>query len=426
MKTINLSRVANALSEMEKNTNIIVISLSILFTFLIVSCDNKKDAIPHNIIPVASTVGDYEMLNLSQYITEIKYISLETNDSVLVSDIYQVICENEKILIDDGNCYLFDNDGKFSCTIGQRGQGPDEYHYIAHVSMCDNFIFLSDDLKLLVYDTTGCLVEKNNLQSGEFPAEYVMHTFRILPLKKDTFVMNVASSGNYYPKAILFATHQSNVEMIKEYTNYIRLNKLRASLNSLELGVMYRFKDNVRIHKNINDTIFTIDKNMEMKDAFVFDFGKYKEPLSFLEGRETTPSANNNYIFPFNISESLNHLFIEFFFGNHAPEPFEIMIMGNKTTDKRVFGVFDKRTGELTLMRQPVKGKFGFKNDIDNGPVIWPRYISSKNELVTFISAEDFLDYYDKIKTPTPEMTKIAKSISKYDNPILVIAKLKE
>jgi len=64
--------------------------------------------------------------------------------------------------------------------------------------------------------------------------------------------------------------------------------------------------------------------------------------------------------------------------------------------------------------------------DIDNGPVIWPRYISSKNKLLTYVSAEDFLDYYEKIETPSPQMTELVKSISKDSNPILVIAKIKE
>ena len=125
--------------------------------------------------------------------------------------------------------------------------------------------------------------------------------------------------------------------------------------------------------------------------------------------------------------ESSNHLFIAFDFGNHAPEPFEIInaVIGVKSTNSRVYGVFDKNTGELTLMRQPIKGKIGFKNDIDNGPVIWPHYISSNNELVTFIFAEDFLDYYEKTETPTPQMTEIAQNIKYDDNPIVIIAKLK-
>ena len=90
-----------------RNNNIIITNcLLVLSTFLIVSCEIRKEKLPLNVIPVASTVGNYKILNLSDFTTDIKYIPLETNDSVLISSIIpQVIFENEKILIlslDDG------------------------------------------------------------------------------------------------------------------------------------------------------------------------------------------------------------------------------------------------------------------------------------------------------------------------------------
>ena len=91
-----------------------------------------------------------------------------------------------------------------------------------------------------------------------------------------------------------------------------------------------------------------------------------------------------------------------------------------------MYGVFDKSTGELALMRQPIKGKLGFKNDIDNGPVIWPHYISTNNELVTYIYPEDFIEYYENTENPSPRMTEIAKNLKIDDNPIVIIAKLKK
>ena len=52
-------------------------------------------------------------------------------------------------------------------------------------------------------------------------------------------------------------------------------------------------------------------------------------------------------------------------------------------------------------------------------------YVSSENELVTFVSAEEFLEYFEKTESPSPQMTEIAKSLSGYDNPIVIIAKFK-
>ena len=94
-------------------------------------------------------------------------------------------------------------------------------------------------------------------------------------------------------------------------------------------------------------------------------------------------------------------------------------------TDYRVFGLFDKRTGELKLMNQPIKTKLGFKNNLDGGPVIWPKYISSNDELVSTIQPEEFMEYYNKIQSPSAELKKIADKLEIDDNPIVIIAKLK-
>ena len=416
---------------MKRNSNIIIKGFLFLFVVMIVSCDYQKGTIPKNVIQVERTVGNYSVLNLSEFATEIRYIPLETNDSALVSTVNQVIYEDEKLLIKDrlNNCWLFDSTGKFCRKIGQKGQGPDDYIAIRDIYLWENEIFLTDRQKLFIYDTNGNLVEILNLGLSVMPEKYKEYTsVNILPLKKDTYIMNFALYSGYYPTAILLEKNQSDLKMIKEYPNSVILDKLRASVYFHEWGIMYRFKDEMRVHKMINDTVFTIDQNAEMKDVFIFDLGKYRTTHSYYELKEgdTDQFYRKKFISVMTFYESSNHLFIAFDFGNHAPEPFEVTSIYNfEFTISDVYGVFDKNTGELTLMRQPIKGKLGFKNDIDNGPVIWPRYISSNNELVTSISAEDFLDYYEKTETPTPQMTEIAQNINLDDNPIIIIAKLK-
>ena len=115
----------------------------------------------------------------------------------------------------------------------------------------------------------------------------------------------------------------------------------------------------------------------------------------------------------------------KFDFGNQAPESFEVVGRQNNYFNTNVNGIFDKRTGKLTLMLQPIKGKLGFKNDIDGGPVLWPKYISSNNELVTYIQPIEFMEYYAKIENPSAELTAIANKIKWDDNPIVIVAKLK-
>jgi len=119
--------------------------------------------------------------------------------------------------------------------------------------------------------------------------------------------MNVYSADKHYPKAVLFETYQSEAAVIKEFPNYIVLNKLRPGNYGYEMGFLYRYNDNIRVYKGINDTIFTIGQNLEMNVAYIFDRGRYKPTIAFLERKEDSKNYNN-YIEPNRIYESHNHI----------------------------------------------------------------------------------------------------------------------
>lgn len=402
---------------------------SIIFLIIMAtSCQNKINDYSLNIIKLEKTVGKYNIINLSEYATEIKYIPLETKKTSLISIIRHISYENDKILLASGTqvCYLFDNNGSFLGKIGQTGQGPGDHIYVLQSFIYCNNIYIIDMRKMLIYNNNGDFIKQYNFPTDEIPIDYTGHGWhRIFPIKNDTFIMNVASANGHYPNAIMFEIDQTNIKIIKEYQNNIKLNKKQIGFNTDEVGIMYRFKDDIRVYKAINDTIFTINKDTDIKNAFIFELGKYKPTITYYEWKENR-GADKKYIIPKKILESQKHLFIDFRFGNYALDPIiTTNSQGGTSTNTSVYSLFDKSTGELILMNQPEKGKLGFKNDIDNGPVIWPSYISSNNEIVACISAEDFLEHYEKMKTPTPRISEIAKKIKEDDNPILAIVKLK-
>lgn len=408
------------------NANTLLKGFLILFTLLAISCNNKKEALPSNVIPVASTVGTYSILNLSDYVSDIKYIPLETTHSVLIGANPRISYENGHILISNSqNAYLFDSNGKFNRKIGKWGEGPYEYLSISQAIMHENSIFIKDSEKVVTYDMEGNPIARLNLWTNDLPDKYRgAGGTNVFPLKKDTFVSSVISLQGNYPKAILFETHPSGAKMIKEYPGFLTLDKQVKGMYGYETGFIYRFHDEVRTYKGINDTVFSIGQNTEMYPAFIFNLGEYKAPLAFWEWKER--GTDKNYIFLFAIHESLNYLFIEFDFGNHTSEPITaISPRGTQYTRYDVYGIFDKRTGEFVLMRQPVKGKLGLKNDVDNGPIIWPSYITPNDELVSLISPEEFMEYYENNPNPSAELTGVANRLELDDNPIVIVAKLK-
>lgn len=95
--------------------------LLLLFGVFLCAC-NKNTAKEINVIPLADEVGTYSVLNLSDYVTDIRYIPLETSDLSLISGIEELLYENEKILVNTnwkrGNTLVFDNNGAFCNVIG--------------------------------------------------------------------------------------------------------------------------------------------------------------------------------------------------------------------------------------------------------------------------------------------------------------------
>jgi len=163
--------------------------------------------------------------------------------------------------------------GKFLKKLGNRGQGPNEYLYISHIFTDDDIIYLSDRVAdrpnfLMKYDFNGNLIGKISKPQGG-NERYVFQA--IQPLKRDTFVMDVATDNNEkYPKALLVETNESESFVIHEYPNYFHLNKGEVrGIMPWEQAILYRYKNEIRFFKQIYcDTIFTIGHDLELRDGF--------------------------------------------------------------------------------------------------------------------------------------------------------------
>ena len=407
-----------------------------LFCILIDSCTGKNLSTDFSIIPVADQVGKYEILNISDIAHSITYIPLETNDDVLVHILEQIVYENEQFILRDWDlvypCKVFDREGRFIHNLGKIGQGTNEYISLSTIYSNYNdsiFLFSRNLSKIWIYNPNGQLIDI--LKTDGIAAEYML--FNIWFLQTHFYLADVIcqTSKNImvtHPRSILLQADGNKLLTYRTDFPYLTIERAFDGFAiTYEAATMYRFKDQIRHYKAINDTVFTTGPNMEMTKEFVFELGKYKQSIEQMLAGAT--NQQNNFIVPLNIMESINYLFIEYNFTNYAPEKFEYLKRWpsgpeRMVTDYRVFGLFDKRTGELKLMNQPIKEKLGFKNDIDGGPVIWPKYISSNDELVSTIQPEEFMEYYNNIQSPSAELKKIADKLEIDDNPIVIITKL--
>ena len=411
--------------------NLTLLFLCSFFYLLCFGCtkSENKDKV---VIPVGDVVGTGSILNLSDYAESVEYIPLETNDSVLISKIDQIAFEDGAIVIKDDyySCKIFDENGKYRCSVGHLGEGPDEFITIRRIDLIPgaNQLFMEAvPQKYFLYDTEGNLIQ--HIQYPNYPPDY--NAYGVTRLNENIYYADIVSYLNIHYQGMLFRVDSSLSEVIEEFPNYVHREKedKHSFSGTYEVATTYRFKDNVRTYKAISDTVFTVGPDMEMRAAYIFDFGKYKATPEWMLAK--IRNKEHKYVWPLNIQESDAFLFLNFFMGNHAPEQFAFVKTysdGTKVNfpNYNVYGVFNKNTGELKLLNQPEKGKQGFKNDLDGGMVFWPNYISSDGKMVSFCNAQDFLDYYESLEDPSLEIKRLAANLSPDSNPIIVIANLKK
>lgn len=406
-----------------------------MFLILLFSCKKQEHKqINKTIIPVAQVIGTGRILSLSDYAESVKYITLETNDSVLVGDITELIYESGHIALHDFQSelsLLFKENGSYKKTLGRKGQGPGEYTFIRAMSMTPGLdqIFLSTNQGYFMYDLAGNL--KKHLPYIETPAPFF--DMATVPITNNAFFSFLTGPKNSKYKGVIWGQKDTTrfYKLCPKYLEWTYSEKADGyTVNSSK----WRFKDQYRCRWNENDTIFTIGPDLELKKAYVFDLGEYREPLKWsLEGAPWREVEVAKYIsiMP-KIKESENFLFISFFFTTLTPEPVTYKIRNPRgymqtKTDRSVNGLFNKKSGQLTLLNRPFKNNrySGFRNDLDGGPTFWPQYISAKEEMVSWFLAEEFLEIYEQLTSPSKELKAFAEQLRPDDNPVLMVVKLK-
>lgn len=413
----------------------VVILLSLYF---FTSCSNQKDKIDKTIIPVSEVIGSGEVLNLSDFAKSVKYIPLETNDSVLIGRLEQAMSIGGRHLISDApfgkasQYHIFDEEGNYVTQVGSIGHGPGQYSHVKSVDIDyqNERILLEAIPKCFEYDWDGVLIdEKEKLDSAGY------YTFQTVYIGTDLFLSTISSRKNREFKAFLYVKDNEGLKITRTYPNHFQQKKVGIDEDSFGTrdGKFYRYKNQVRYWRSWDDTIFTFNEKLDLEPAYIFDMGTYKAPMEWMSSLQKD-YAQAGYVFPQRIIESDQYLFIHFNCGRHAPEKYEYeqeaVGQGVRTKHKRVnvdiYGLFDKNSGNLILMNQPVKHKYlGFRNDIDDGPCFWPKYISPKDEMVTWFTADKFLEIYEQLPNPSAELKAVAEKLNPDDNPVLMVVQLK-
>lgn len=257
---------------------LLLISFSIFF--FTSRCQSEKSSENLSIIDLEANISNMRKTYLSEFNVNISYVPLESNkDYNFVSIMYMNISDKYILISDGRSCFLYDSNGRFIREIGKQGRGPGEYTLINYISMINERIYIHDiqQSDLIEYNINGTFEKRN--KSG-FTAKEKYQLDNAIIINDSMILGNIENrTGNEEYKALII----DKQGIVKYYfKNYILFNLANGNKSVRVPGraIFYRFEDKVYFKEFLNDTLFQMDDKYQFTPAYVFNFGRYKHPLS--------------------------------------------------------------------------------------------------------------------------------------------------
>ncbi|MCR8667544.1 6-bladed beta-propeller [Aestuariibaculum sp. M13] len=392
-----------------------------ILLLIICSCQNSEFKDDLKTIEFNYNMPD-ENLKISDICNQITYVELETSDLSLVGNVTKIVASEDYIIILDktGKLVVFNSNGKFLNIINHQGRGPNEYTEITDFSFLEEDGLIAiysrvNDRSVYLYSLDGKYVddfkikyESENLYN--FNNNFIFYNSHFFRNQSNYYSLNITSRQGKHINQLMRKELETSYPFFYQYDKKNKLFKLGDELVFWEKG----FDNGV-------DTIWKINKKFEVYPKYKLNIGGEKFPLSryadknkipFREKLEKTDLMNyyesNKYVFFEIINESK---FCRFVYDK------------KETNLKRIYEGKTEKQFEIML-----------NNDLDGGTSFWPIGNISDDKMFMLIQGyeiKDFLerqgeDFVAKNPVARQKLLKMVKNSKISDNPILMVATLKE
>ena len=392
-------------------------------SFLLISFVVFLGVNAQNITYIDLTLAKIEQIPANRIFKEIICLPLETHMDGLIDFRFTTYYLNDKYIIANdrmNGAFLFNREkGTFIREISSRGQGPDDYLGLLY----KNYAF--DEKNSILFVENGnswkCInIETNKVESiikrpitnsenEQFKA------FAPWLIKDDIYLSFCNnSSGKNKIKLVVFDKEGT---LLKKYQNYAEYNKIAKNSFPSNNGIFYYYNDHTFFKEYLyNDTVFCVDEN-SLSPHIIFKLGE-RQPSYY---HQEEPSYNKKkYLINF-VYES--DLYVLFSFVYYTDTKTETRLGITDATGVTYHtGYYDKISKQAYISSTSDFKQSGYI--VDGIPICFsPFYINNKNEMITQIDPEELIKYKDVIGK---EYLHLFQNTLEDDNPIVVIAKLKE
>ena len=386
--------------------------LAIVLIFVLLNCNEKVDN--SNTIDIEQAFHKAQEIVLSDFVEHLEYIVLESEQPIdrnliVYSSANYLICTAVRQI------YVFDrHTGKFIREIGKYGNGPGEYSYPIYFDSKTQHVIAFKGDHLLEFDLNGKLI-RTIVQPK---SERGMMSGRIL-LDTDTVAYFIGNDRGNVKDRILIADEYGNViNSFGHIESFIP--QIRVIQNSPP--VFYHYGKNTMFFELCVDTIYLVTKDA-LIPHYHLNMGPYKPPYEKQNELFIPPDPLINQYFWFrNIGETEHFLFFDF---DHTKRN------STNSSSGSFFGYYDKKRETVKIADIDKDGR-RIINDIDHFGAIqlssWT--INNKgHEMIFYIEAVDIVTWFkqnpQKAKELPAHLLKLS-TLNENDNPIVVIAKLKQ
>ncbi|MGV8091741.1 MAG: 6-bladed beta-propeller [Mangrovibacterium sp.] len=386
-----------------KRIIILLLFLNLLFLSCTTNREEKTSAPKH--INLKEAFTNKKPIKASNIINTITYVRLESKKECMIGENTRIYAtKNYLIGVGFRQLLLFDREtGKFIREIGKYGKGPGNY------SSTDQVLPLNEERNTIYALSYGerkeYSLEGKLISSAKLPP-LVFTSAEIDEKNSIGFIPNF--SGNEKDKLVIFTAEGS---IIQKFPNYLSASPPEGIIIWKPHGWFYKWNKQLYFYELFNDTLFHVTST-KLIPRFVFDMGKYQPPYEKQTSVKFSEQESEDYFIMKDIYESSGYLFYTF-----------------SVNKKSHIAIYDKKQKETLVNDYSGDLNTGLENDIDNFISLGLSSINNRDELIGFADAYKIVQWFQE----NPEKAAILpanlqrlKNMKETDNPVVMIAKLKE
>jgi hypothetical protein len=386
----------------------------ILFPILVIilSCGSTHNS-PFEISP--ETIIDNKT-SLAEIAEDIIYIPIDNSFPIRAINSLRINNDNIYLNIKYIGIAQFDRQGKFVRNIGHMGDGPGEYKGISFtIDDRNKRIYILDQHKIIIYSQVGTFIREFQY------VEYILG---------GAGGIDMLNSFLFISDDILYGNSKFNWILLDTLGNLVskKENSVPSFKTSLTLrGDIYKFKNKLFYFNHFNDTIFSISADLKDDVAYIFSEDTHLRPSEEFEVKSY--SQVDDLFRTGNMFETKHYIFLEYTYQNNSA----IFLLNKKTKNTSLA----YKSAGITSSKQT---RACLINDLDGGMPLSLRpayyyYVENGSEYIasvinpfdikSYILSDEFKSTAAKNLEKKKKFEDLANSLKEFDNPVLMIVKLK-